>query len=46
MFGSELAQRFINRLMLDGKKVKSEAIFYKALDICEEKEGKPAVEIF
>ncbi|MBA3727193.1 MAG: 30S ribosomal protein S7 [Armatimonadetes bacterium] len=46
IFSSELAQRFINRLMLDGKKVKAESIFYRALDICEEKEGKPAVEIF
>ena len=46
LYGSELAQRFINRLMLDGKKMKAERIFYKALETCEEKEGKPAVEIF
>lgn len=46
VYGSELAQRFINRLMLDGKKVKAEQIFYGALAICEDKENKPAIEIF
>ncbi len=44
--GSELAQRFINRLMLDGKKVKAEQIFYGALSVCEEKESKPGIEVF
>ncbi|MBL1148805.1 MAG: 30S ribosomal protein S7 [Fimbriimonadales bacterium] len=46
VFGSELIQRFINRLMLSGKKVRAEKIVYRALEICEEKEGKPALEIF
>jgi small subunit ribosomal protein S7 len=46
VFGSELAQRFINRMMLDGKKMKAEKIFYDALAICEQKEGKPGIEIF
>jgi small subunit ribosomal protein S7 len=31
VYGSELLQRFINRLMLDGKKVKAEEIVYTAL---------------
>ncbi|MFN8219869.1 MAG: 30S ribosomal protein S7 [Fimbriimonadales bacterium] len=44
--GSEMMQRFINRLMLDGKKSKAEAIFYGALQIAEEKVGAPAVEVF
>jgi small subunit ribosomal protein S7 len=46
IFGSELAQRFINRMMLDGKKVKAEHIFYTALRQAEEKANVPAIEIF
>lgn len=46
IYGSELAQRFINRMMLDGKKVKAEHIFYTALAQAEEKAGVPAIEIF
>jgi len=32
-FGSVLAQKFINKLMWDGKKSKAQKIFYEALDI-------------
>ena len=32
-FGDMLVSRFINRLMLKGKKLKAERIFYDALDI-------------
>lgn len=46
IYGSELVQRFINRLMQQGKKVKAEQIFYKALEICEQKENVPGIEIF
>jgi small subunit ribosomal protein S7 len=46
IYGSELVTRFINRMMLDGKKVKAEQIFYNAMSICEEKAGVPAIEIF
>jgi small subunit ribosomal protein S7 len=46
IFGSELAQRFITRMMLDGKKVKAEHIFYTALRQAEEKANVPAIEIF
>ena len=46
VYGSELMQRFINRMMLDGKKSKAEGIFYEALRICEEKAGVPALEVF
>jgi len=46
VYGSELAQRFINRLMLCGKKGVAETIFYKSLEICEEKEGKSGIEVF
>jgi small subunit ribosomal protein S7 len=46
VYGSELMQRFINRMMLDGKKVTAEKIFYGAMRIAEEKASTPAVEIF
>ena len=46
IYGSEMAQRFINRMMLDGKKVTAEKIFYGAMSDCEEKAGVPAIEVF
>lgn len=44
--GSELLQRFINRLMLDGKKSKAEYIVYTALDQAAEKLGVSQIEVF
>ena len=41
-----MMQRFINRMMVDGKKVTAEKIFYGAMKVAEEKAGAPAVEIF
>ncbi|BBO24090.1 MAG: 30S ribosomal protein S7 [Armatimonadetes bacterium] len=46
VYGSELAQRFINRMMLDGKKSVSERIFYSAMANLEQKTGEPAIEVF
>ena len=46
IYGSEMMTRFINRMMVDGKKVTAEKIFYGAMKVCEEKAGVPAVEIF
>ncbi len=46
IYGSEMVTRFINRMMLDGKKVTAEKIFYGAMAICEEKAGVPALEVF
>lgn len=46
VYGSEMMQRFINRMMLDGKKAIAEHIFYNALRIAEEKSGAPALEVF
>ena len=46
IYGSEMMTRFINRMMVDGKKVTAEKIFYGAMKICEEKAGVPAVEVF
>lgn len=46
VYGNEMMQRFINRMMLDGKKSTAEKIFYNAIRICEEKAGVPGNEIF
>ncbi len=46
VYGSELAQRFINRLMVDGKKGVAERIFYGALEIAETRAKRPGIEIF
>ncbi len=43
---SIMVQRFINRLVLDGKKSVAERIFYGALEIIEKKTQKPGLEIF
>jgi small subunit ribosomal protein S7 len=44
--GSEMLQRFINRLMLDGKKSKSEHIVYTALTRAAEKLEVEPIEVF
>jgi small subunit ribosomal protein S7 len=46
VYGSELMQRFINRMMLDGKKTIAEKIFYGAMSKVEERAGAPALEVF
>jgi small subunit ribosomal protein S7 len=45
-FGSELLAKFMNIVMLDGKKSVAEKIVYGALDIVAEKTGKPHLEVF
>jgi small subunit ribosomal protein S7 len=46
VYSSVLAQRFINRLMLDGKKSVAERIFYGAMDLLEQRSKRPALEMF
>jgi small subunit ribosomal protein S7 len=46
VYGSEMMQRFINRMMLDGKKTVAEKIFYGAMSLVEERAGAPAQEVF
>ena len=46
IYGSEMMQRFINRMMVDGKKVTAEKIFYSAMATAAEKAGVPANEVF
>ena len=45
-FGSELLAKFINVVMVDGKKAVAEKIIYGALDILAEKSGKDHLDIF
>ncbi|MBT8397621.1 MAG: 30S ribosomal protein S7 [Gemmatimonadetes bacterium] len=45
-FESSTATKFINALMLDGKKSLAEKIFYDALDIVEDKSGQPGLNVF
>lgn len=44
--GSEMLQRLINRLMLDGKKSKSEYIVYNALQFASEKLEQPPLDVY
>lgn len=46
VFGSTLITRFINTLMLDGKKTLAERIVYTALDVAAEKTGKEPIQVF
>jgi len=41
-----MVQRFINRLMLDGKKAIAERIFYSAVEQAAEKAGVSGLELF
>ncbi|RUO30635.1 30S ribosomal protein S7 [Aliidiomarina sedimenti] len=45
-FGSELLAKFINIVMVDGKKSVAERIIYGALDIIADKAGKDQLEVF
>ncbi|HET8817099.1 30S ribosomal protein S7 [Pseudidiomarina aestuarii] len=45
-FGSELLAKFINVVMVDGKKAVAEKIIYGALDILAEKSSKSHLDVF
>jgi small subunit ribosomal protein S7 len=45
-YGSDLVTKFINNLMMDGKKSTAERIFYDAMRVIEEKTGQPAFKVF
>lgn len=45
-FGSEILAKFVNVVMVDGKKSISEKIVYGALEVAAEKSGKEALDIF
>ncbi|MBU0671526.1 MAG: 30S ribosomal protein S7 [Candidatus Margulisbacteria bacterium] len=46
VYSSVLVQRFINKIMMGGKKVVAETIVYSALGTIEQKLSKPALEVF
>ncbi len=46
VFDSIMVQRFINKMMYDGKKSVAEGIFYGALTRIEETSGKNPLEVF
>ena len=45
-YKSALVSRFINVVMLEGKKAVAERIVYKCFDTMAQKTGKPALEVF
>jgi small subunit ribosomal protein S7 len=45
-YGSTTVSKFINSLMVDGKKSTAERIFYAAMTQIEEKTGQPAINVF
>lgn len=45
-YNSILVAKFINKLMLNGKKTKAQAIFYEAMDLIEKKTSQDPIEIF
>ena len=45
-FGSSELSRFINRVMLNGKKTVAQRIVYVALDIAESESRRPGLEVF
>ena len=45
-YGSTTVSKFINSLMVDGKKSTAERIFYDAMRIVEERSGQPAINVF
>lgn len=46
MFGDVVVTRFINYMMLDGKKTVAEKVFYSALNIVKEKTGTEGIDVF
>ena len=46
LYHQVMVSRFINRLMLDGKKSVAEKIFYSALEKVEARAGRPGIEVF
>ena len=46
VYHSELVTRFINRMLLDGKRSVAERIFYSAMEIVESRAGVSAIEVF
>ncbi|MEN1038722.1 30S ribosomal protein S7, partial [Listeria monocytogenes] len=46
IYNSKLVTRLINKMMVDGKRGKSQAILYSAFDIIAQETGKDPMEVF
>lgn len=46
IYKNKIVTKFINQIMLSGKKGTAEAICYGAFDLIQEKTGKDAIEVF
>jgi len=46
VYNSELISRFINKLMLNGKKSAAESIFYNALELVHKRSSRDPLEVF
>jgi small subunit ribosomal protein S7 len=46
IYNSKLVSRLINKMMVDGKRGKSQEILYSAFDIIRERTGKEPMEVF
>ena len=46
VYHSELVTRFINRMLIGGKRSTAERIFYGAMELVEERAQAPAIEVF
>lgn len=46
VYNSTLAEKFINSLMLDGKKNTAQRLFYQSLDILRERSGDDPLKVF
>jgi small subunit ribosomal protein S7 len=46
VYESVLVQKFINKMIIQGKKSKAESNFYGAMEVIEKQTGKPPMEVF
>src|SRR3989344_4070767 len=46
IYGSRLVSRFINKVMMDGKKTTAQSLVYEALDVIKEKTKEEPVAVF
>ena len=46
VYNSQMVTRFINRMLLQGKRSTAERIFYSAMENVEQRAGAPALEVF
>jgi small subunit ribosomal protein S7 len=45
-YDSQTVSKFLNNLMVDGKKSLGESVFYRAMDLIEQRTGQPGVNVF